>query len=262
MKRLNKRELSALRKEVSAEIKEIKRDIKAAEKADEFSRKVDRLYDRLEGNELLLDAIDNTISNISSRLDDKGWKAVIDDFKNAVEFADNNKASFSSRDVLDRVLILDANENKNESLDSEISEKDLVAIEKNISDLASYYDGIVFSYDQLYFDSHYYDPLGNKMVIGKDSFLAVQDFIKSNPTVVTDFTMSGAINYANHAQSDVWNFDRVIRAGVNIEGDCIVHTNGYVYCDLSKGRSFEFQIGIWRSDDSFDEYGSYTFEIK
>lgn len=112
MKRLNKRELQSLRKEVSAEIKEIKRDIKAAEKADEFSHKVDRLYDRLEGNELLLDAIDNTISNISSRLDDKGWEAVIDDFKNAVEFADNNKASFSSRDVLDRVLISDANENK------------------------------------------------------------------------------------------------------------------------------------------------------
>jgi len=112
MKRLNKRELQSLRKEVSAEIKEIKRDIKAAEKADELSRKVDRLYDRLEGNELLLDAIDNTISNISSRLDDKGWKAVIDDFKNAVEFADNNKASFSSRDVLDRVLISYANENK------------------------------------------------------------------------------------------------------------------------------------------------------
>ena len=114
MKRLNKRELQSLRKEVSAEINEIKRDIKAAEKADEFSRKVDRLYDRLEGNELLLDAIDMAISNISSRLDDKGWEEVIDDFKNAVEFADNNKASFSSRDVLDRVLISDANENKKE----------------------------------------------------------------------------------------------------------------------------------------------------
>lgn len=110
MQRLDKKELVALRKEVRSEIKEIKSDIKAEEKIDEFSRKVDRLYDRLEGNELLLDAIDNAISNISSRLDEKGWKAVIDDFRNAVEFADSNKASFDSSDVLDRVLVSNANE--------------------------------------------------------------------------------------------------------------------------------------------------------
>ena len=111
MQRLDKKELAALRKEVRAEIKEIKSDIKAAEKSDEFSRKVDRLYDRLEGNELLLDAIDMAVQEMSGqRLSDADWDELVSAFRDAVEFADSNKASFDSRDVLDRVLVSNANE--------------------------------------------------------------------------------------------------------------------------------------------------------
>ena len=111
MQRLDKKELAALRKEVRAEIKEIKSDIKASEKANEFSRKVDRLYDRLEGNELLLDAIDMAVQEMSGqRLSDADWDELVSAFRDAVEFADSNKASFDSRDVLDRVLVSNANE--------------------------------------------------------------------------------------------------------------------------------------------------------
>lgn len=111
MKSIDKKELASLRKEVNAEIREIKASIKAEEKRDEFSRKVDRLYDRLEGNELLLSAIDMVISETKGqRLSDDQLQNIVKEFKDAVDFSERNGASFSSRDVLDRVLISNTNE--------------------------------------------------------------------------------------------------------------------------------------------------------
>ncbi len=109
--KFDKKELALLRKEVNAEIREIKASIKAEEKRDEFSRKVDRLYDRLEGNELLLSAIDMVISETKGqRLSDDQLQTIVKEFKDAVDFSERNGASFSSRDVLDRVLISNTNE--------------------------------------------------------------------------------------------------------------------------------------------------------
>lgn len=109
--KFDKKELASLRKEVNAEIREIKASIKAEEKRDEFSRKVDRLYDRLEGNELLLSAIDMVISETKGqRLSDDQLQNIVKEFKDAVDFSERNGASFSSRDVLDRVLISNTNE--------------------------------------------------------------------------------------------------------------------------------------------------------
>ena len=111
MKSIDKKELASLRKEVNAEIREIKASIKAEEKRDEFSRKVDRLYDRLEGNELLLSAIDMVISETKGqRLSNDQLQNIVKEFKDAVDFSERNGASFSSRDVLDRVLISNTNE--------------------------------------------------------------------------------------------------------------------------------------------------------
>ena len=91
MKSIDKKELASLRKEVNAEIREIKASIKAEEKRDEFSRKVDRLYDRLEGNELLLSAIDMVISETKSqRLSDDQLQNIIEEFKDAVDFSERN----------------------------------------------------------------------------------------------------------------------------------------------------------------------------
>lgn len=115
MARLDKKELIALEKEVKAEIKEIKNEIKKEEKINEFSRKVDRLYDHLEGNELLLDAVSMTISDLRDgrrKISDEEWDEIVKEFGDAVEFADHNGASWSKNAVLDRVVVSDKNENK------------------------------------------------------------------------------------------------------------------------------------------------------
>ena len=115
MARLDKKELIALEKEIKAEIRDIKRDIAKEEKIDEFSRKVDRLYDNLEGNELLLDAVSMTISDIRNsrnKLSDEQWEDIVKEFGDAVEFADRNGASWSKNTVLNRVVVSDKNENK------------------------------------------------------------------------------------------------------------------------------------------------------
>lgn len=115
MARLDKKELIALEKEIKAEIRDIKREIAKEEKIDEFSRKVDRLYDNLEGNELLLDAVSMTISDIRdsrNKLSDEQWEEIVKEFGDAVEFADRNGASWSKNTVLDRVVVSDKNENK------------------------------------------------------------------------------------------------------------------------------------------------------
>lgn len=111
MKNIDRKELASLRKEVNDEIREIKASIKDEEKRDEFSRKVDRLYDRLEGNELLLGAVDMVLSEIKNKkLRDDQLQNIIEEFKDAVDFAERNGASFSSRDILDRVLVSNTNE--------------------------------------------------------------------------------------------------------------------------------------------------------
>lgn len=115
MARLDKKELIALEKEIKAEIRDIKQEIKKEEKRDEFSRKVDRLYDNLEGNELLLDAVSMTISDIRdsrNKLSDEQWEEIVKEFGDAVEFADRNGASWSKNTVLNRVVVSDKNENK------------------------------------------------------------------------------------------------------------------------------------------------------
>lgn len=115
MARLDKKDLIALEKEIKAEIRDIKREIAKEEKIDEFSRKVDRLYDNLEGNELLLDAVSMTISDIRdsrNKLSDEQWEEIVKEFGDAVEFADHNGASWSKNTVLNRVVVSDKNENK------------------------------------------------------------------------------------------------------------------------------------------------------
>ena len=115
MARLDNKELIALEKEIKAEIRDIKKEIKKEEKRDEFSRKVDRLYDNLEGNELLLDAVSMTISDIRNsrnKLSDEQWEEIVKEFGDAVEFADRNGASWSKNTVLNRVVVSDKNENK------------------------------------------------------------------------------------------------------------------------------------------------------
>ena len=111
MKSIDKKELASLRKEVNDEIREIKASIKDEEKKDEFSRKVDRLYDRLEGNELLLGAVDMVLSELKNKkLRDDQLQNIIEEFKDAVDFSERNGASFSSRDILDRILVSNTNE--------------------------------------------------------------------------------------------------------------------------------------------------------
>lgn len=111
MKNIDRKELASLRKEVNDEIREIKASIKDEEKRDEFSRKVDRLYDRLEGNELLLGAVDMVLSELKNKnLRDDQLQNIIEEFKDAVDFSERNGASFSSRDILDRVLVSNTNE--------------------------------------------------------------------------------------------------------------------------------------------------------
>lgn len=115
MARLDKKELIDLEKEIKAEIRYIKREIAKEEKIDEFSRKVDRLYDNLEGNELLLDAVSMTISDIRdsrNKLSDEQWEEIVKEFGDAVEFSDRNGASWSKNTVLNRVVVSDKNENK------------------------------------------------------------------------------------------------------------------------------------------------------
>lgn len=124
MARLDKKELIALEKEIKAEIRDIKQEIKKEEKIDEFSRKVDRLYDNLEGNELLLDAVSMTISDLRDgrrNMSDEQWDEVVKEFGDAVEFADRNGASWSKNAVLDRVVVSDKNESKLEAREPSLS---------------------------------------------------------------------------------------------------------------------------------------------
>ena len=123
-KRLDRKELVALEKEIKAEIRDIKQEIKKEEKIDEFSRKVDRLYDNLEGNELLLDAVSMTISDLRDgrrKMSDEQWEEIVKEFGDAVEFADRNGASWSKNAVLDRVVVADKNESKLEAREPSLS---------------------------------------------------------------------------------------------------------------------------------------------
>lgn len=160
MKSIDKKELASLRKEVSAEIREIKASIKAEEKRDEFSRKVDRLYDRLEGNELLLDAIDMVSSEIKGqRQSDEQLQNIIEEFKDAIDFADRNGSSFSSKDILDRVLISDVKENfksrkkriKESKVSSDYANLWKDALEMALEELESDHYGEMNSSEEMYF---------------------------------------------------------------------------------------------------------------
>lgn len=100
---LDRKELIALEKEIKTEIQDIKRKIAKEEKIDEFSRKVDHLYDNLEGNELLLDAVSMTVRNIRNKLSEESFDGIINEFCDAIEFAYRNGASWSKNTVLSRV---------------------------------------------------------------------------------------------------------------------------------------------------------------
>lgn len=171
MKTINKRELLSLRKEVNSEIREIKSSIKSEEKRDEFSRKVDRLYDRLEGNELLLDAIDMVSSEIKGqRLSDNQLQNIIKEFSDAVDFADRNGSSFSSKDILDRVLVSGTNENfksrkkriKESKVSSDYANLWKDALEMALEELESDHYGEMNSSEEMYFmlTDNYGEELG------------------------------------------------------------------------------------------------------
>lgn len=188
MKSIDKKELASLRKEVNAEIREIKASIKAEEKRDEFSRKVDRLYDRLEGNELLLSAIDMVISETKGqRLSDDQLQNIVKEFKDAVDFSERNGASFSSRDVLDRVLISNTNESfksrrkriKESRVSDSYSSRWEEALELALEQLESEHYGHINGSGEMYFElrGHYGEELPYEGFASFDSVNADNNLI-------------------------------------------------------------------------------------
>lgn len=104
-RRFDKAELKNLARDVQASIRQLKNDIKREESIDEYSSKVDRLYDRLEGNEMLLSVIESTIDSITDINDPAYIEDAIADFEEGIEGAARNRSTFDNEDILNRVIV-------------------------------------------------------------------------------------------------------------------------------------------------------------
>ena len=104
-RKFDKTELKNLERDVKDSIRKLKNDIKREESIDEFSSKVDRLYDRLEGNEMLLSVIQSTIDSIADMRDPAYIENAIADFEEGIEGAARNRSTFDNEDILNRVIV-------------------------------------------------------------------------------------------------------------------------------------------------------------
>ena len=107
-RKFDKTELKNLERDVKDSIRKLKNDIKREESIDEFSSKVDRLYDRLEGNEMLLSVIQSTIDSITDMRDPAHIENAIADFEEGIEGAARNRSTFDNEDILNRVMVNEA----------------------------------------------------------------------------------------------------------------------------------------------------------
>lgn len=101
----DKRAVKMLLKELGVERNELKSLIKQEEKINEFSSKVDRLYDRLEGLDSLIGCLVD-FAIILESTDNYDDKDEIEEFVSAVDWARKNRSGYSVEEVLDRVVFL------------------------------------------------------------------------------------------------------------------------------------------------------------